>query len=96
MVLGRSRSTKKLAERLLALYHRRLKNAFGHVVRPSLVKNTKGMPLYYLMWASSNRRGVAYRGAHHEFGRENPAARAGITFVQVLVNWLLAGNERLH
>ena len=47
----------KAAERLLGLYHRRLKAAFGHTVAPSLVRNTKGAPLYYLMWASSHRRG---------------------------------------
>lgn len=57
--VGEIQKHPETAERLLALYHRRLKNAFGHVVRPSLVKNTKGMPLYYLMWASSNPRGVA-------------------------------------
>ena len=50
------RKSEVTAERLLALYHGRLKDAFGHVVSPSLVTNTKGAPLYYLMWAASNPR----------------------------------------
>lgn len=27
-------------------------------VTPSLIRNTKGNPLYYLLWASSNERGA--------------------------------------
>jgi three-Cys-motif partner protein len=52
------RKSEATAERLLALYHDRLKDAFGHVVSPSLVKNTRGAPLYYLMWAASHSRGA--------------------------------------
>ena len=52
------RKSEATAERLLALYHGRLKDAFGNVVSPSLVTNTKGTPLYYLMWAASNPRGA--------------------------------------
>lgn len=52
------RKSEAAAERLLALYHGRLSRAFGHTVRPSLVTNTKGNPLYYLLWASANERGV--------------------------------------
>ena len=51
------RKSEATAGRLLALYHSRLKDAFGHVVSPSLVTNTRGAPLYYLMWASSHSRG---------------------------------------
>lgn len=51
--------SKETAERLLGLYHQRLKDAFGHTVLPSLVRNTRGAPLYYLMWASSHGRGVS-------------------------------------
>ena len=47
------------AKRLLDFYHGRLKEAFGHSVAPSLVRNTKGGPLYYLIWASSHGRGAA-------------------------------------
>lgn len=52
------RKSEATAERLLALYHGRLKEAFGNVVSPSLVTNTKGTPLYYLMWAASNPKGA--------------------------------------
>lgn len=51
------RKSEAAAERLLALYHRRLKDAFGYVAEPSLVSNTRGAPLYYLLWAASNPRG---------------------------------------
>lgn len=44
-------------DRLLSLYFRRLKAIFGHVAGPSLVCNTRGAPLYHLIWASSNERG---------------------------------------
>lgn len=53
-----SRKSEDAAERLLALYHGRLKAAFGHVVPPSLVRNTRGAPLYYLLWAAANGRGA--------------------------------------
>lgn len=45
------------SERLLRLYLDRLEAIFGYVAVPSLVRNTKGSPLYYLLWASSNPRG---------------------------------------
>lgn len=44
-------------KRLLGLYVKRLEAIFGNVATPSLVCNTKGAPLYYLLWASSNARG---------------------------------------
>lgn len=53
-----SRKSEGAAERLLALYHGRLKAQFGHVVTPSLVRNTRGAPLYYLLWAASHCRGA--------------------------------------
>lgn len=45
------------SEQLLSLYVQRLKETFGHVSAPRLVRNTRGSPLYYLIWASSNGRG---------------------------------------
>lgn len=54
-----SRKRDDTAFRLLQLYHQRLESCFGNTVDPSLVKNTKGAPLYYLMWASSHPRGKA-------------------------------------
>ncbi len=51
------RKSEATAERLLAFYLGRLKEAFGNVAVPALVSNTRGAPLYYLMWAASNPRG---------------------------------------
>lgn len=45
------------ASHLLKLYVDRLEGLFGFVSTPSLVRNTKGSPLYYLIWAGSNHRG---------------------------------------
>jgi three-Cys-motif partner protein len=44
-------------DRLLRLYVEKLKQAFGHVAGPSLIRNTRGGSLYHLVWASSNGRG---------------------------------------
>jgi three-Cys-motif partner protein len=46
------------SERLLNLYRRRLKNAFGHVSAPRLIRNTRGTPLYYLLWAGPHGKGL--------------------------------------
>jgi three-Cys-motif partner protein len=46
------------SERLLELYRARLKSAFGHVSMPRLIRNTKGVPLYYLVWAGPHRKGL--------------------------------------
>jgi len=46
------------SERLLELYRARLKGAFGHVSTPRLIRNTKGVPLYYLVWAGPHRKGL--------------------------------------
>lgn len=46
------------SERLLELYRARLKSAFGHVSAPRLIRNTKGVPLYYLLWAGPHRKGL--------------------------------------
>ncbi len=45
-------------ERLLGLYSGKLKAAFGLVSTPRLVRNTKGAPLYYLLWAGSHAKGL--------------------------------------
>jgi three-Cys-motif partner protein len=54
---------KKVSKRLLNLYIKRLKNIFECVATPSLIKNTRGNPLYYLIWAGPNKLG--FRGANH-------------------------------
>lgn len=52
------RKREATAERLLSFYLDRLKDIFGNTVSPALVTNTKGTPLYYLIWAASNSRGA--------------------------------------
>lgn len=46
------------SERLLALYRSKLRTAFGHVSTPRLIRNTRGAPLYYLIWAGPNKKGL--------------------------------------
>jgi three-Cys-motif partner protein len=46
------------SERLLELYRARLRAAFGHVSSPRLIRNTRGMPLYYLLWAGPHSKGL--------------------------------------
>jgi three-Cys-motif partner protein len=46
------------SERLLQLYRDRLKAAFGHVSVPCLIRNTRGAPLYYLLWAGPHSKGL--------------------------------------
>lgn len=46
------------SERLLELYRARLKSAFGYVSSPRLIRNTRGAPLYYLLWAGPHRKGL--------------------------------------
>ncbi|PPQ36085.1 three-Cys-motif partner protein TcmP [Rhodopila globiformis] len=45
-------------ERLLELYRARLRSAFGHVSTPRLIRNTRGAPLYYILWAGPNKKGL--------------------------------------
>ena len=46
------------SERLLELYRAGLRLAFGHVSSPRLIRNTRGAPLYYLLWAGPNKKGL--------------------------------------
>lgn len=45
-------------KRLLQLYRDQLGKAFGHVSMPHLIRNTRGVPLYYLLWAGPHRKGL--------------------------------------
>lgn len=45
-------------ERLLDLYRQRLEAAFGYVSTARLIKSTRGVPLYYLVWAGPNPAGL--------------------------------------
>jgi three-Cys-motif partner protein len=51
------------AARILHWYRSRLGKIFGHVSTARLIKNSRGNPLYYLIWAGPNATGL--RGAEH-------------------------------
>jgi three-Cys-motif partner protein len=60
--------------RLLEWYRKRLRTIFGHVSTARLIKNTRGNPLYYLIWAGPNVTGL--KGAEHILSKgEKFAAR---------------------
>jgi three-Cys-motif partner protein len=44
-------------KRLLEYYVERLRRTFGHAATPSLVRNTRGTPIYYMLWAGPHRLG---------------------------------------
>jgi three-Cys-motif partner protein len=67
----------KLADagpRLLEWHRQRLKNVFGHVSTPRLIKNTRGNPLYYLIWAGPNEKGL--KGADYILSKGDKVLRA--------------------
>ena len=45
-------------DRLLQLYRKNLRHAFGPVSQPMLVRNTRGSPLYYIIWAGPHAKGL--------------------------------------
>jgi len=47
-----------VVERLLDLYMGRLRVIFPHVSSPRLIRNTRGAPLYFLIWAGPHRLGL--------------------------------------
>ena len=52
------RKVDDAAARLLNLYVSRLKAVFGNVATPSVVRNTRGMPIYYMLWAGPHPLGL--------------------------------------
>ncbi len=64
-LFGNDVTTKRdgVSERLLELYRSRLSDNFAFVAKPRLIRNTKGAPLYYLLWAGPNKLGL--KGADH-------------------------------
>ena len=44
--------------KLLKWYRGRLQDIFGHVSTARLIKNTRGNPLYYLIWAGPHGKGL--------------------------------------
>jgi three-Cys-motif partner protein len=51
------------ALRILEWYRGRLKTLFGNVSTARLIKNTRGNPLYYVIWAGPN--GLGLKGAEY-------------------------------
>jgi len=64
---ARSDKRKDSGDRLLEWYRARLKKAFGHVSTARLIKNTRGNPLYYLIWAGPHKLGL--KGAEYILGK---------------------------
>lgn len=60
---AKTRKVSDSGERLLAWYRSRLRQAFGHVSTARLIKNARGNPLYFLIWAGPNATGL--KGAEH-------------------------------
>ncbi len=52
---------------LLKWYCGRLRSAFGHVSQPYLVRTERNQPLYYLIWAGPNDKGLKI--ANHVLGK---------------------------
>jgi three-Cys-motif partner protein len=65
----KTRKAKNTSERLLQWYRGRLKTLFGHVSTPRLINNSRGNPLYYLIWAGPHPKGL--EGANHILGKSN-------------------------
>lgn len=62
-------------ERLLELYRAKLRDAFGHVSAARLIRNTRGAPLYYLLWAGPHSKGL--EGANYILKMGELLRRAG-------------------
>lgn len=60
-------------DRLLAFYLKHLKDAFGHVSAARLIRNTRGHPLYYLIWAGPHPAGL--KGADYILKMGDPLIR---------------------
>lgn len=67
------RKVKDTSDKLLAWYRGRLKALFGHVSTARLIVNTRGNPLYYLIWAGPHPKGL--EGANHILGKKKSAAK---------------------
>jgi|ERR1700674_382617 len=58
-LLGKTKTkVKDSGVRLLGWYRGRLQKIFGHVSTARLIKNTRGNPLYYLIWAGPHGKGL--------------------------------------
>jgi len=61
--------------RIVAWFRGRLEQVFGYASPAQLIKNTRGNPLYYLIWAGPHPAGLA--GAVHILGQKRRNARRG-------------------
>lgn len=61
--------------KLLEWYRGRLRAAFGHVSTARLIKNTRGNPLYHLIWAGPHA--TALKGAEHILSKGERLPRGG-------------------
>jgi three-Cys-motif partner protein len=69
----KQRKVKDTSEKLLEWYRGRLKGLFGNVSAARLIKNTRGNPLYYLIWAGPHAKGL--EGANHVLGKSKTTKR---------------------
>ena len=69
---GALRKRPDARDRLLKLYLKKLRDAFGHAAKPKLITNTRGHPLYYLIWAGPNALGL--KGADYILGMKERLA----------------------
>jgi three-Cys-motif partner protein len=73
----RREKVEDAGQRILEWYRGRLRKAFGHVSTARLIKNTRGNPLYYLIWAGPNATGL--RGAEYILSKGERVGRIGGT-----------------
>lgn len=59
--------------KLLECYRRRLPEIFGNVITARLIKNTRGNPLYYPIWACPHKKGL--EGTEHIMSKCERAKR---------------------
>jgi three-Cys-motif partner protein len=59
----KTRKATDSGTKLLEWYRSRLRDVFGNVSTARLIKNTRGNPLYYLIWAGPHKKGLD--GAEH-------------------------------
>jgi three-Cys-motif partner protein len=70
----KTRKVSDAGTRLLEWYRGRLRKAFGHVSTARLIKNSRGNPLYYLIWAGPNP--AALKGAEYILGKRKSVRAA--------------------
>jgi three-Cys-motif partner protein len=58
------------AERVLKWFSERLRSEFGFASEAQLIRNTRGNPLYYLIWAGPHSAGLT--GADYILGQKRP------------------------